>query len=155
MKSLMRRALLTLSAASLMCATTAVSAQQVTRMKIQTAVPTASIYFDLMKRFADRVNAMSNGRIKMEVLPDGAVVSPADFIPVAEETGLIVPIGAWALQQACGQMKVWLNAGLPIKSLAVNLSAVQFRSSSIIELVDEILASSGLAALRPLLQAAP
>ena len=50
-------------------------AQPVTRLKIQTAVPSSSIYFDLMKRMADRVDKMSNGRLKLEMLPDGAVVA--------------------------------------------------------------------------------
>jgi len=94
MKSLMRRALVALGAASLMCATTTVSAQQVTRMKIQTAVPTASIYFDLMKRFADRVNTMSNGRIKMEVLPDGAVVNAFEILDAVDK-GVVDGGYAW------------------------------------------------------------
>jgi len=94
MKSLMRRALLTLGAASLVCATTMASAQQVTRMKIQTAVPTASIYFELMKRFADRVNTMSNGRIKMEVLPDGAVVNAFEILDAVDK-GVVDGGYAW------------------------------------------------------------
>lgn len=59
MKSLMRRLVLAAGAVSLACGAVSVQAQQVTRIKIQTAVPTASIYFDLMKRFGDRVGAMS------------------------------------------------------------------------------------------------
>lgn len=94
MKSLMRRALIALGAASLMCTVTTVSAQQVTRMKIQTAVPTASIYFDLMKRFADRVNTMSNGRIKMEILPDGAVVNAFEILDAVDK-GVVDGGYAW------------------------------------------------------------
>ena len=60
--------------AGALVATPALS-QNVTRLKIQTAVPSSSIYFDLMKRFADRVDRMSAGRLKFEMLPDGAVVA--------------------------------------------------------------------------------
>mgnify|MGYP003336646815 CR=1 FL=1 len=63
-------------------------------MKIQTAVPTASIYFDLMKRFADRVNTMSNGRIKMEVLPDGAVVNAFEILDAVDK-GVVDGGYAW------------------------------------------------------------
>ena len=66
-----------LTSAGALVATRAV-AQSVTRLKIQTAVPSSSIYYDLMKRFADRVDKMSNGRLKFEMLPDGAVVAAQD-----------------------------------------------------------------------------
>ena len=61
------------------------SAQAVTRLKIQTAVPSSSIYFDLMKRFADRVDKMSNGRLKMEMLPDGAVVAAFEIVDAVDK----------------------------------------------------------------------
>ena len=57
-----------------------VRAQSVTRMKIQTAVPSSSIYFELLKRFSDRVDKMSNGRLKLEMLPDGAVVNAFEIL---------------------------------------------------------------------------
>ena len=71
-----------------------VQAQQVTRMKIQTAVPSSSIYFDLLKRFADRVDKMSKGGVKMEMLPDGAVV-PAFEIFDAVDKGVVDGGYAW------------------------------------------------------------
>jgi diguanylate cyclase (GGDEF)-like protein/PAS domain S-box-containing protein len=76
--------------------------------------------------------------------PTRGVVSPADFIPLAEETGLIVPIGTWVLREACRQMRAWQAAGLPITSVAVNLSARQFRREDLPRLVREVLAESGL-----------
>ncbi len=76
--------------------------------------------------------------------PVKGLLAPGQFVSVAEQSGLIVPIGAWALQQACGQMKVWLNAGLPIKSLAVNLSAVQFRTGDIEKTVVDALTQAQL-----------
>jgi TRAP-type mannitol/chloroaromatic compound transport system substrate-binding protein len=67
---------------------------QVYRMKIQTAVPTASIYFDLMKRFGERVDKMSNGRIKMEMLPDGAVVGAFEILDSVDK-GVVDGGFAW------------------------------------------------------------
>ena len=72
MTILNRRKALAGGATALAVAGMPAHAQSVTRLKIQTAVPSASIYFDLMKRFADRVDKMSAGRIKMDILPDGA-----------------------------------------------------------------------------------
>lgn len=71
-----------------------VYAQAVTRLKIQTAVPSSSIYFDLLRRFADRVDRMSNGRLKFEMLPDGAVV-PAFEIFDAVDKGVVEGGYAW------------------------------------------------------------
>lgn len=74
--------------------TATVATAQTTRLKIQTAVPTASIYFDLMKRFADRVDKMSNGRLKMEVLPDGAVVNAFEILDAVDK-GVVDGGFAW------------------------------------------------------------
>lgn len=72
-------------------------------------------------------------------------VSPAEFIPVAEESGLILPIGEWVLRTAVQQMHIWLMAGLPLQQVAVNLSAVQFRHQNLPELVTQVLTEVGLA----------
>jgi TRAP-type mannitol/chloroaromatic compound transport system substrate-binding protein len=69
-------------------------AQGVTRLKIQTAVPSSSIYFDLNKRFADRVDKMSNGRLKMEMLPDGAVVAAFEIVDAVDK-GVVDGGYAW------------------------------------------------------------
>ncbi|WP_186301577.1 EAL domain-containing protein [Denitromonas halophila] len=71
-------------------------------------------------------------------------VSPARFIPIAEESGLIQHLGAWALRQACRQNKAWLDAGLPPIVVAVNLSANQLRQPNLVEIVAEILRDTGL-----------
>jgi EAL domain-containing protein (putative c-di-GMP-specific phosphodiesterase class I) len=63
--------------------------------------------------------------------PQFGMVSPNEFIPIAEESGLILPIGEWALRLAVRQMRAWQDAGLPLQSMAVNLSAVQFRQSNL------------------------
>jgi diguanylate cyclase (GGDEF)-like protein/PAS domain S-box-containing protein len=71
-------------------------------------------------------------------------VSPAQFIPVAEETGLIVPIGRWVLRTACEQSAAWQHAGLPPVCMAVNLSARQFTDEALAEDVTQAVRDSGI-----------
>lgn len=75
---------------------------------------------------------------------DGVLESPARFVPYAESSGLIVPIGAWVLDEACRQFRAWSEAGVPTFRLAVNLSARQFRSGNLPELLSSVLSSHGL-----------
>ncbi|MFE5323388.1 EAL domain-containing protein [Paenibacillus sp. NPDC056579] len=76
--------------------------------------------------------------------PEFKMVSPAEFIPLAEETGLIVPIGEWALKQACMQNKKWQDAGYPQVRVAVNLSTAQFMKKNLDQTVAHVLAETGL-----------
>ena len=76
--------------------------------------------------------------------PELGDVPPARFIPVAEDCGLIVPIGAWVIEQSCRQAQAWRQAGLPDLTMSVNLSALQFRRAGLIETVAGALARSGL-----------
>ena len=78
--------------------------------------------------------------------PELGMVSPAEFIPIAEDCGLILPIGEWALRMAVRQMRIWHGCGLPELGVAVNLSAVQFRQAGLTGLVAQILDSEGLPA---------
>ena len=71
-------------------------------------------------------------------------ISPADFIPLAEDTGLIVPIGEWILREACAQCKAWERAGLDPFVVSVNIAAPQFRRSNLLQLVSTVLAECGL-----------
>lgn len=93
---------------------------------------------------------LSNGRIiGAEALarwdnPELGAVSPVEFVPVSEETGLIVPIGDWILENACRQAKEWMDMGLSDVSVAVNLSVRQFRQGVLAERVQEILEQTGL-----------
>jgi len=76
--------------------------------------------------------------------PTRGNVEPAQFIPVAEDSGLILPIGSWVLREACTQAKKWMNAGLrPIK-ISVNVSAIQFRSEGFLDGLTAILKETGL-----------
>ena len=72
------------------------------------------------------------------------MISPAEFIPIAEDSGLIIPIGEWALRTAIRQMKSWLNSGLTLKTMAVNLSALQLNQFQFPEMVLRILEEEGL-----------
>ena len=74
------------------------------------------------------------------------MVPPIKFIPLAEETGLIVSIGDWVLQEACRQNKAWQNAGLPPMTVSVNVSARQFRERDLVGRVASALEESGLEA---------
>ncbi|HJW27097.1 MAG TPA: EAL domain-containing protein [Rhodocyclaceae bacterium] len=76
--------------------------------------------------------------------PDWGMVAPARFIPLAEDTGLVVPLGEWVLRTACRQIRAWQEAGLPPLSVAVNLSPRQFTQGDITELVADILAETGV-----------
>ena len=76
--------------------------------------------------------------------PTRGSISPADFIPVAEDCGLILPIGAWVLRQACGQARAWADAGLPAIAIAVNVSAIEFRDPNFLEGLFSILDETGL-----------
>ena len=76
--------------------------------------------------------------------PTLGLLPPSEFIPLAEETGLIVPIGEWAMRTACVQTKAWLNAGIPPIRLAVNLSAQQIEQSHFVEKIMQILRETGL-----------
>ncbi|MDD2691998.1 MAG: GGDEF domain-containing phosphodiesterase, partial [Simplicispira sp.] len=76
--------------------------------------------------------------------PELGQVSPAEFIPVAEDCGQILPIGEWVLRQALVQLRVWRNQGFALKTMAVNLSAVQFRQPQLPEIIKRTLAETGL-----------
>ncbi|MDO9227170.1 MAG: PAS domain S-box protein [Pseudomonadota bacterium] len=97
------------------------------------------------------IDAHSGRAVGVEALvrwqpPGEALVPPDKFIPIAEETGLIVPLGEWILRTACAQARTWLDAGLPPLVMAVNLSGRQFLAADMVELVRMVLAETGLPA---------
>jgi diguanylate cyclase (GGDEF)-like protein/PAS domain S-box-containing protein len=76
--------------------------------------------------------------------PTRGPVSPVNFIPVAEDCGLILPIGQWVLREACKQARAWLDAGLSLGSIAVNISSMEFRDDNFLESVFATLSETGL-----------
>jgi diguanylate cyclase (GGDEF)-like protein/PAS domain S-box-containing protein len=76
--------------------------------------------------------------------PTRGSVSPAQFIPVAEDCGLILPIGNWVLREACRQARSWVDAGLRLGTMGVNISAIEFRNENFLEGVFAILKDTGL-----------
>ncbi|HMJ52602.1 MAG TPA: EAL domain-containing protein [Polyangiaceae bacterium] len=76
--------------------------------------------------------------------PTRGSVSPMQFIPVAEACGLIRPIGSWVLRQACEQARAWVDAGLPVATMAVNVSAMEFRDEGFLEGLFAVLSDTGL-----------
>jgi EAL domain-containing protein (putative c-di-GMP-specific phosphodiesterase class I) len=78
--------------------------------------------------------------------PQRGLIMPDEFIPIAEDTGLIVPIGEWVLRSACAQYGEWRRSGLPAFRLAINLSARQLRQNNLPHVMRDILASNSIAA---------
>jgi diguanylate cyclase (GGDEF)-like protein/PAS domain S-box-containing protein len=76
--------------------------------------------------------------------PDRGLVPPSQFVPVAEDCGLILPIGHWVMREACHQARAWRDAGLPPLPMAVNVSAVQFCDKGFVNSLQIILAETGL-----------
>ena len=76
--------------------------------------------------------------------PTRGLVSPAQFIPIAEDSGLIVPIGSWVLREACKQVRAWADRGLPAATIAVNVSAMEFRQENYLDGVFGILRETGV-----------
>lgn len=103
---------------------------------------------DFLLYFQPQLELATNRLTTVEVLlrwnhPEAGKISPAQFVPVAEETGIIVPLGNWVLQQACAQAVQWLKEGYEIQ-VAVNLSQRQFMEDDLVERVREALAMSQL-----------
>ena len=104
---------------------------------------------EFILHYQPKVNIKSGVVVGMEALvrwvsPEVGIVRPFDFISVAEETGLIVPLGAWVLKTACAQTAAWHAAGLGALCISVNLSAIQMRQPNLAEEVERALAISGL-----------
>jgi len=78
--------------------------------------------------------------------PDRSLMPPVQFVPVAEDCGLIVQIGRWVMREACRQARGWQDAGLPFKRVSVNVSASEFRDKGFVESVRTILSETGLEA---------
>ncbi|WP_141430520.1 bifunctional diguanylate cyclase/phosphodiesterase [Bacillus sp. 03113] len=99
--------------------------------------------------YQPQIDAISGKVIGVEALirwqhPEWGNISPAEFIPLAEETGLIIPIGKWVLYEACRQNKSWQNMGYPPLRVAVNISSRQFQQSDLVEVISQTLKETEL-----------
>ncbi len=104
---------------------------------------------ELRLQYQPKVDAASGRLLGMEALvrwmhPERGMISPMEFIPIAEDTGLIISIGRWVLREACRQNVEWQRTGLRPLRVAVNISARQFRSGKLLEQIDAALAETGL-----------
>ena len=125
------------------------NAEAMERLQLETKLRRALEREEFILHFQPKID-LNSGRLSgFEALlrwcPDGATpVSPAKFIPILEDTGLIVPVGEWVLRAACLQNKLWQDAQLYPVRIAVNLSARQFREHNLVELVARVLKDTGL-----------
>jgi EAL domain-containing protein (putative c-di-GMP-specific phosphodiesterase class I) len=119
------------------------------RMNMETNLRRAIEQKELTLYYQPKIDARTGRLAGGEALlrwnnPQLGSVSPGRFIPLAEETGLIVPIGEWVLREACSQMRDWENAGLPPITVAVNVSARQVQQCDLGELISNLLKETGL-----------
>ena len=130
--------------------TPAMNEEALERVRIESALRNALARDEFVLHYQPQVNLESGRIVGMEALirwqhPELGVVAPNRFISVAEETGLIVPIGAWVMRTACAQTKAWQDAGLGQLRVAVNLSARQFGAANLMAEIGAVLEQSGLA----------
>ena len=119
------------------------------QMLIEAALRRALKNQEFVLHFQPRVSAASGRATGAEALlrwrhPEWGLVEPGRFIPLLEETGMVVPVGAWVLSEACRHAKAWQDAGLPPLRVSVNLSSRQFRSETLFDSVTEALRASRL-----------
>ena len=121
------------------------------RLELETGLRRALQEDEFELHYQPKVDVDSGEVVSLEALvrwrhPTRGLVSPAAFIPVAEESGLIGPLGEWVLRTACAQNRAWQDAGLKPMRVAVNVSARQFRQTKLLEFVRSVLEETGLAA---------
>lgn len=120
------------------------NARMLERLELESALRRALERQEFILHYQPKVELINGQVVGAEALirwrhPFLGMVSPADFIPLAEETGLIVPIGVWVIEAACRQLKAWLAAGLSDIRISVNLSARQFQQDDLIDVLTRVL----------------
>ena len=125
------------------------NARAVERQSIEESLRRALERHEFALHYQPKINLGTGAITGAEALirwthPTRGPISPAQFIPVAEDCGLILPIGNWVLRQACQQSQAWVDAGLPAVTMAVNVSAMEFRDENFLQGLFEILRETGL-----------
>jgi len=123
------------------------------RLRLESSLRRALEHGEFVLHYQPQISIRDGGLIGAEALvrwqsPEGELIPPARFIPVAEETGLIRPLGEWVLRTACAQFRAWNEAGLPGLALAVNLSSRQFEQRDLAACLGGILAETRFPAER-------
>ncbi|MBF0394436.1 MAG: EAL domain-containing protein [Alphaproteobacteria bacterium] len=129
----------------------AMNAEVRARMNVERELRRAVGKQEFVLYYQPQVEAASGRIVCLEALvrwrcPDRGLIPPMEFIPVAEESGLILAIGEWVLIEACGQLRQWQRMGLPVVPVAVNVSAAQLRHQDFVARVRGVLADTGLPA---------
>jgi diguanylate cyclase (GGDEF)-like protein len=123
----------------------------VERQSLESGLRRALEREEFLLHYQPKVNLETGDITGVEALirwrqPDRGLVPPSQFVPIAEDCGLILHIGRWVLREACRQARAWQDAGLPPVPVAVNVSAVEFRDKGFVEGVRAILSETGLEA---------
>lgn len=125
-------------------------AQGVERLSLESQLRKALERDELLLYYQPKVDVQTNQIVGAEALvrwqhPEFGLLAPGDFIPLAEDVGLIVPIGEWVINAVCQQNKVWQSLGRPPLCVSLNVSGQQFRDPNLVRTIFRALASSGLA----------
>ena len=127
------------------------NADAATRLLLEAELRRAISFEELRLYFQPKVDAATGRIVGAEALvrwqhPDRGMLSPLEFIPLAEETGLILPLTDWVLEAACSHLRAWLDAGLATVPLAVNLSALSIAGTTLSTQLDRLIERFGLTA---------
>lgn len=120
------------------------------RLTLEAALRRSVERHELRLDYQPQVDLISGQIVGVEALvrwqhPERGLIPPGEFIPLAEESGYVVTLGDWVLRTACRQIKEWAGLGLPLRQVAVNVSAVQLSRGHLVELVKEALQETGIA----------
>ncbi len=114
------------------------------RLKLENTLRSAIENNELLVYYQPKVDLESGRASGMEALvrwnhPEHGIISPDEFIPIAEETGLILPLGKRVIESACSQFKQWQSAGLEVTNISINVSARQFKEQDLVTLLGDVL----------------
>jgi diguanylate cyclase (GGDEF)-like protein len=128
----------------------AMNIRAVERQTIEEDLRQALVKKEFALYYQPKIDVLTGAVVGAEALlrwthPERGPVAPVKFIPVAEDSGLILPIGSWVLREACGQAKAWLDQGLPATPMSINVSGVQLQHATFLDEVLAMLEETGLA----------